>query len=63
MPPARRHTAQQSWYMLVTKTLRCLLQFLFVSTAGNVAYTNDDPAQCWLSKFGARQDNQIMSLV
>ena len=31
--------------------------------AGNIAYTNDDPAQRWLSRFGARQDNQIMSLV
>ena len=63
MPPARQHTAQQSWSMLVAKALRCLLHSVVVPIAGNVAYTNDDPAQCWLSKFGARQDNQIMSLV
>ena len=63
MPPARQHTAQQSWSMLVDKASRCFLQVVLVLIAGNVAYTNDDPAQCWLSKFGARQDNQIMSLV
>ena len=65
MRQARPHTVRQSWSMEVATALRRMRLHLvaFFLTAGNIAYTNDDPAQQWLSRFGSRQDNQIMSLV
>ena len=39
------------------------MQLLSRSQAGEVHYTNSDPAACWLDRLSNRNDNQIMSLV